>query len=70
MTLSGKKLVLAIPDTVLEERDSVRDKTVKLGRIARAAAIYGTDLIVVYRDVGGRGEAGLVKEVLEYLETP
>jgi predicted SPOUT superfamily RNA methylase MTH1 len=68
--LLGKRLAIAIPDTVLEENDSLREKTVKLGAIARACAIYGVDIVEVFRDERGRGEAKLIKKVLEYLETP
>ena len=70
MTLLGAKLAVSIPDTVLEEKDSLREKTVKLGLIARACAIYGVDVIEVFRDAGGRGEGPLIRRVLEYLETP
>lgn len=70
MTLQGKRLAVAIPDTVLEERDTLREKTIKLGTIARACATYGVDVIEVFRDPRGRGEARLIKKVLEYLETP
>jgi len=70
LALLGKKLAIAIPDTVLEERDSPRDKTVKLGLIARACAIYGVDLVEVFRDERGRGEPRTVRKVLQYLETP
>ena len=66
----GKKLAVAIPDTVLEERDSLREKTVKLGVIARACSIYGVDLVEVFRDEKRRGEPTLIRKVLEYLETP
>jgi len=66
----GKRLGVAIPDTVLEENDSLREKTVKLGVIARACAIYGVDVIEVFRDERGRGESRLIRKVLEYLETP
>lgn len=66
----GKTLAIAIPDTVLEEHDSPRDKTLKLGSIARTCSIFGVDLIEVFRDEGGRGESGRIKKVLEYLETP
>lgn len=69
MALSGKRLAVAMPDTVLEERDSTREKTVKLGLIARACSIYGVDLVEVYRDEEG-GEPKLIKLVLDYLETP
>ncbi len=70
MTCLGKKLAVAIPDTVLEERGSLRDKTVKLGQIARACAIYGVDVVEIFRDRGGTGEAELMTKVLGYLETP
>lgn len=61
---------MAIPDTVLEEHDSVREKTTELGYIARACAIYGVDLVQVFRDPRGRGESRRIRKVLEYLETP
>lgn len=70
MTLLGKRVAVSIPDTVLEEKGGLREKTAKLGSIARACAIYGVDKIEVFRDPRGRGEAGLVSNVLEYLETP
>lgn len=70
LTFRGKTLAVAIPDTVLEEHDSPRDKTVKLGIIARTCAIYGVDVVEVFRDKGGRGESVKIKKVLEYLETP
>lgn len=70
MAFLGKKLGVAIPDTVLEEKDSLREKTVKLGIIARACAIYGVDSIVVFHDPKGKGESKLIKTVLEYIETP
>ncbi len=70
MTLLGRRLCVAIPDTVLEERDALRDKTAKLGVMARACSIYGVDVIQVFRDDGRRGEPTLMRKVLEYLETP
>ena len=70
MALLGKKLAVSIPDTVLEEKESPREKTAKLGTIARACAIYGVDAIEVFRDPRGRGEGPWIRTVLEYLETP
>jgi hypothetical protein len=70
LALLGKKLAVAIPDTLLEERDSLRDKTVKLGTVARACCIYGVDIIQVFKDEKKRGEPALIRRVLEYLETP
>jgi predicted SPOUT superfamily RNA methylase MTH1 len=70
LTLLSKKVAVSIPDTVLEEKDSLRDKTAKLGQIARACAIYGVDLIEVFKDSLGKGERADIVKVLEYLETP
>lgn len=70
MALQGRIFAISIPDTILEDKDSLRDKTAKLGLIARACSIYGVDLIEVFRDRTGRGEEQLVRKVLGYLETP
>lgn len=70
MTLAGKALGIAFPDTVLEDRDTLKEKTVKLGLIARMCAVYGVDQVVVFRDPRGRGESALIRKVMEYLETP
>lgn len=70
MALLGTRLAVSIPDTVLEEKESPRDKTAKLGQIARACAIYGVDVIEVFRDAGGKREGAAIRRVLEYLETP
>src|SRR5712692_694120 len=70
LTISGRRVCVAIPDTVLEEHDSLRDKTVKLGQIARACSVFGVETVQVFLDPGGRGESGLIRRVLEYLETP
>jgi methyltransferase len=70
MALLGKRVAVAVPDTLLEEKDSLKDKTVKLGLVARACAIYGVDRVEVFRDGGGKGEAALITKVLQFLETP
>jgi methyltransferase len=70
MTLAGKRICVAVPDTVLEEQDSIREKTAKLGQIARYCSIFGVDAIRVFHDPRGRGESNFIKKVLEYLETP
>lgn len=66
----GKRLAVAFPDTVLEEKDSLRDKTAKLGLIARTCAIYGVDHVEVFPDSKGRGDPDLILRVLQYVETP
>jgi predicted SPOUT superfamily RNA methylase MTH1 len=70
MALLGRKIAVSLPDTVLEDKESLREKTAKLGLIARACAIYGVDVIEVFRDPKGQGEEKGVRKVLEYLETP
>jgi len=70
LALLGRMLAVSIPDSVLEDKESLREKTAKLGTIARACAIYGVDVVEVFRDSGGKGEATLVRKVLQYLETP
>ncbi|MBI3840989.1 MAG: hypothetical protein HY297_03420 [Thaumarchaeota archaeon] len=70
MTIRRKRLAVSLPDTVLEEKDSPREKTAKLGTIARACSIYGVDVVEVFRDPRGRGDGALIAKVLGYLETP
>lgn len=70
MAPSHRLLAVSLPDTVLEEKESPREKTAKLGVIARACAIYGVDVIEIFRDPGGRGEGREIRRILEYLETP
>ena len=70
LTFAGVSLCVALPDTALEEQSSLRDKTVKLGAVARSCSIFGVDLIQIFRDPRGDGEANLIKKVLQYLETP
>ena len=70
MALKGRRLAVAFPDTVLEEKASLREKSWKLGLIARACAIYGVDEVEVFRDGRGRGESDLIEIVLRFLETP
>jgi predicted SPOUT superfamily RNA methylase MTH1 len=70
MTLAGKKICVAFPDTVLDEHDSLREKTAKLGQLARYCVLFGVDSVRVFHDPRGRGESSLIKKVLEYLETP
>jgi predicted SPOUT superfamily RNA methylase MTH1 len=73
MAVAGKgrmRVCIAIPDTILEEQGSRREKTAKLGQIARYCSLFGVDSIRVFHDPRGRGESSFIKKVLEYLETP
>jgi predicted SPOUT superfamily RNA methylase MTH1 len=66
----GMRICVAIPDTILEEQVSPREKTAKLGQIARYCSLFGVESIRVFHDPRGRGESSFIKKVLEYLETP
>ncbi len=70
MALLGRKLAVSVPDTVLEDKEAPRERTAKLGIMARACAIYGVDVIEVFKDPTGPGEGQTIRKVLEYLETP
>jgi len=66
----GKRIAVSLPDTLLEDKESLRERTAKLGFIARACAIFGVDVIEVFRDPKALGEERMVRKILEYLETP
>ena len=69
--MSGKKLWVALPDTVLSDTKNLRDKTIKLGSIARSCAIFKVNKIFFYRDhTSTSGEFELIRIILEYLDTP
>ncbi len=48
--MEKKRLVIAIPASVISDTPHLREKTAKLGLIGRAAAIFRVDEIIVYRD--------------------
>ncbi len=52
--------------------DTLRDKTVKTGEIARAAAIFGVERIYIYRDSSKNFDSNfeLTRLILEYADTP
>ena len=67
-----KSLWVAIPDSVVSEQKGAREKTEKLGYIARACAIFGVEKIFVYSDPDRyhRKDRELIVNVLRYVETP
>lgn len=67
-----KSLWVAIPDSVVSEQKGGREKTEKLGYIARACAIFGVERIFVYSDPDRyhRRDRDLIINVLKYVETP
>ncbi len=63
---------IAIPDSMFLEDDIPREKTVKVGLIARYAAIFGVERIYIYRDNtrGADADYETAKIIFEYAETP
>jgi len=71
--VNEKRLIIAIPASVISDTPHLREKTAKLGLIGRAAAIFRVDDIVVYRDSQKEKqsvELDLIAMLLSYLETP
>lgn len=65
-------IAIAIPSSVLLDTQHMREKTVKLGIIARACSIYRVSTIYIYRDNSGKYDQDMDFStlILEYLETP
>jgi len=63
---------VAIPGSVISDTPHLREKTAKLGTIARACSIFGVNEIILYPDQDHLQERDLefCAEILRYLETP
>jgi len=68
----AKMISIAVPDSMFLEDDTLREKTVKVGQIARSAAIFGIERIYIYRDSTRNNESDyeIAKTIFEYGETP
>lgn len=68
-----KRLVVAIPASVVADTPHLREKTSKIGFIGRAAAIFRVHEIIIYADAPKADQSrdlNLVSTLLSYLETP
>ncbi|MCJ7507010.1 RNA methyltransferase [Candidatus Bathyarchaeota archaeon] len=67
-----KRLSVAIPSSFVSDIPHLREKTVRVGLLARAAAIFRVDEILIYRSTAQADskEARFLKTILSYLETP
>jgi hypothetical protein len=68
-----KGLSVVIPASVISDTPHLREKTAKVGTIARASSIFGVDEIILYPDDRkGDQEADMnfCSEMLRYIETP
>ncbi len=66
------RLWVAIPDSLLSDASTLREKTVKVGAIGRALAIFMVERVYTYTDEGGSHsrDGMLTRHLLEYMETP
>jgi len=71
--LDKSKLTIAIPASVISDTPHLREKTSKIGLIARAAAIFRVQEIIIYPDdthVNQTRDLNLIAKLLNYIETP
>lgn len=71
--MTKKQLSIAIPASVISDTPHLREKTSKIGSIARSAAIFRVDEIIVYPDnskLDQRRDLDFIALLLNYLETP
>ena len=68
-----KRFSVAIPASVVSDTPHLREKTAKLGAIARACSIFGVTEIILYPD-DPHGDQGadlqFCSDILAYIETP
>jgi predicted SPOUT superfamily RNA methylase MTH1 len=62
------RLSIAVPASLVSEYANLREKTEVIGRLARSAAIFRAEEIVIYPDQPD--ESALIKIILGYVETP
>jgi len=63
-----KSISIAIPASLVSEYKNLRDKTLTIGTVARAASIYRVDNIYIFKDKPD--ESALIRDLLNYVETP
>ncbi|MEM2911807.1 MAG: RNA methyltransferase [Candidatus Bathyarchaeia archaeon] len=68
-----KMISIAIPASVVSDTPHLREKTSKIGLIGRAAAVFGVEEIIIYKDEpkkDQKAEMDLTATLLSYMETP
>lgn len=69
----NRKLAIAIPVSFISDVPHLREKTLKIGLIGRAAAIFRVNEIIVYPDIlniNQKKDRRLIAMLLAYMETP
>jgi len=67
--ISGSETSILIPSSSTMESADLRVSTLKVGQIARAAAVFRVDRVVVYRDKEF-DDSWFISRILQYAETP
>ena len=73
MRRCNPKLTIAIPVSVISNIPHLREKTLEIGLIGRAAAIFRINEIIIFSDNAGanqKRDANLIVTLLSYMETP
>jgi predicted SPOUT superfamily RNA methylase MTH1 len=72
--MDRRKLAIAIPVSVISDIPHLREKTLEIGLIGRAAAIFRVNEIIIYSDNAGspnqKRDRALIATLLTYMETP
>ncbi len=70
--MAGRQLWVALPSSLLMEDRDLRDKTLKVGQVARAMGVFCVDRVFIFDDEldNNARDAALIRELLEYMETP
>jgi len=66
-------IAIAVPASIVADVPHLREKTAKIGLLARGAAIFRVEEVAVYLDAEGAecsSSLGLVCKVLEYVSSP
>ena len=69
----SRELSVAIPASLVSDVPHLREKTIKIGLVGRAAAIFRVNEIIVFPDLPGvdqKQDTDLIAAVLSYMETP
>lgn len=71
--VGGLSFSVAIPGSLVADTPHLREKTAKLGTVARACAIFGVREIILYQEDARRDrpeDSALCAELLKFTETP
>ena len=71
--LNKSKLSIAIPASIISDTPHLREKTSKMGLIARTATIFRVQNIIIYPDnarVNQTHDINFIAKILNYIETP